>query len=98
MATLLAHASETPLPPSSVSQVAIPEPLEALVLECLAKKPTDRPPSAAELSRRLDAAVAADSWDQEQAAQWWQRHQPARQQALSSPSQDAPVKVTKVLQ
>ena len=32
---------------------AIPEELEALVLECLAKQPEDRPSSAADVSRRL---------------------------------------------
>jgi serine/threonine-protein kinase len=81
LATILAHVEEKPMPPSQVSEIAIPEQLDALVLECLEKKPADRPASAAELSRRLANAVDADGWDQEKAARWWELHQPVREEA-----------------
>jgi len=98
MATIMAHVNDAPAPPSSVSEIAIPGKLEALVLECLEKKPTDRPASAAELSRRLKAVSTTDIWDQERAARWWEAHKPAREEAHSSSSQEAAVKVTKALQ
>ena len=97
MATILAHVNDTPMPPSRVSEIAIPEPLDALVLECLEKKPADRPASAAELSRRLAEAVSADGWDQEQAAQWWAIHKPASEQEPPSLSRQATMKVTRAL-
>jgi eukaryotic-like serine/threonine-protein kinase len=95
MATILAHVNDQPTPPSSVSEIAIPEQLEALVLECLEKKPTDRPASAAELSRRLDAVVVEDGWDQERAAHWWETHKPTHQEANSSSSHEAAVTITR---
>ena len=93
MATILAHVRDTPVPPSQVSEIAIPEQLDALVLECLEKKPADRPASAAELSHRLAEAVA-DSWDEEAAARWWEIHKPAREEADPSLNRQATVKVT----
>jgi len=97
MATILAHVKEKPMPPSHISEITIPEQLDALVLECLEKKPADRPASAAELSRRLARVVGADGWDQEKAARWWKLHQPAREEADPSLSRQATVKVTRAL-
>jgi serine/threonine protein kinase len=94
MATILAHAKDTPVPPSSVGELAIPEALEVLVLECLAKDPADRPASAAELSRRLGSAVAGEPWDQERAARWWQTHKPERAEAATATG-ELSAKVTK---
>jgi len=51
--TILQHLQNAPEPPSRRTTRAIPEELEALVLECLAKQPEDRPSSAADVSRRL---------------------------------------------
>ena len=48
----------------------MPPDLEQLVLNCLAKKPEDRPQSAAELDRRL-AAVDVEPWTDVHAQQWW---------------------------
>jgi len=84
LATILAHLEELPAPPSSITELAIPEPLDALVVACLQKAPNDRPASAAEVSRRLEAAVAADSWDQTRAAHWWRTHAPAPHAAPAS--------------
>jgi len=46
------------------------------VLACLAKKPDDRPRSAAELERML-GEIEVEPWSEEAATQWWQMHQPA---------------------
>jgi eukaryotic-like serine/threonine-protein kinase len=54
--------------------VDVPAALDALVLECLDKNPERRPPTTAELRRRLeDCCVAA--WTAENARDWWKQHQ-----------------------
>ncbi len=73
---LLQHISATPAPPSSRIELPIPPAMDELVLACLAKRPADRPASAAELARRLAAAAGPDPWSQERARAWWDRHHP----------------------
>ncbi len=64
------HLMDEPVPPSQRSDIFIPPELEQLVLACLAKKPQDRPDSAAELGRSL-AAIDVEPWSQQQAMEWW---------------------------
>lgn len=64
-----AHVNEAvpPLPDS------VPPEVRAVVMEMLAKKPADRPPSARDLARRLDRIVVnlpADSWDPRETPTW----------------------------
>ena len=64
-----AHVNE-PVPPLPNS---VPAEVNAVVMELLAKKPADRPPSAREVARRLDRIVVnlpADSWDPRQTPTW----------------------------
>lgn len=56
VATASAHLHEPP-PPLSRQAGPLPTGLEDLVMRVLSKKPDDRPPSAAELSRELRALV-----------------------------------------
>jgi serine/threonine-protein kinase len=93
MATILAHVNDTPLPPSSASEIAIPAALEAVVLQCLEKKPDARPSSAGQLALSLEAATASGSWDQERAAKWWESHKPVRREPPATGREAA--KVTK---
>ncbi|HEY4183021.1 MAG TPA: serine/threonine-protein kinase [Kofleriaceae bacterium] len=62
--------------PLSARGVEVPPALEAVVLACLAKKPDDRPQSAAELRRRLEAC-SVDGWDTGHAGAWWNANQGA---------------------
>ena len=47
-----------------------PAGMDRLVLDCLAKRPEDRPATAAELSRRL-AALDVEPWTDADAHDWW---------------------------
>ena len=64
---LYGHVNHLPDAPSKHAPHAIPEALDAIVLDCLAKDPANRPASALEVGRRL-AAVDLPQWTQEQAA------------------------------
>jgi len=64
------HLQAAPIPPSQRGPFAVPPDLEQLVLSCLAKKPEDRPQTAAELNRRL-AVADVEPWTDVHAQQWW---------------------------
>ncbi len=70
------HLHDAPVPPSRRSELPVPPALDQLVLACLAKKPEDRPSSAAALERALAAIDAGPTWDEERAMRWWQVNQP----------------------
>jgi serine/threonine-protein kinase len=72
---IVAHINEQPSPPSAHTELPVPEALDALVLECLAKEPEGRPASAGELARRLDSIELPTQWTDERAARWWNSHQ-----------------------
>jgi serine/threonine-protein kinase len=73
-ALLVDHVHTPPTPPSSRTELPIPEALDRLVLECLEKDPARRPQTARELSRRLAEAVAPEAWTEERAKSWWSTH------------------------
>jgi eukaryotic-like serine/threonine-protein kinase len=68
------HLNTEPPRLSDRADQPIPADLEALVHECLAKDPQQRPADAAELARRLAAVDIQPGWDQEAARAWWQAH------------------------
>jgi eukaryotic-like serine/threonine-protein kinase len=72
MEICMKHAKETPEAPSARRGRPISPDLEALLLRCLAKSPSDRPGDAAELLRELDACVVEGEWSAAAAAAWWQ--------------------------
>jgi serine/threonine protein kinase len=53
---LIAHASQTPPTPASLG-VDVPEPLERLLMQMLAKEPSDRPQTMGEVASSLRAMV-----------------------------------------
>jgi serine/threonine-protein kinase len=76
MKLLLAHVHTPPEPPSSRSEIPIPQDLDALVLSCLAKDREHRPKSARDLLQRLDALTLQHPWTDERARNWWRVHLP----------------------
>jgi hypothetical protein len=60
-----------PDPPSARLGAPVSSDLEALLLDCLAKRPEDRPASANVLRERLRACATASRWTNARAAQWW---------------------------
>ena len=76
MEFLIQHTQATPRPPSARTELPIPKELDAIVLACLAKDPSDRPQTARELARRLEAVPVSHEWTADVARAWWERHQP----------------------
>jgi len=70
------HLHTTPVPPSVRLGRALDPTLETVILQCLAKAPADRPPSAMALHDALGASAACADWTNELARQWWSRHRP----------------------
>lgn len=66
------HLHNDPVPPSMRAHRPVPEPIEALVLDCLAKDPARRPASADALMRRIEACEReVGEWTPAQAESWW---------------------------
>jgi serine/threonine-protein kinase len=70
------HISDTPEPPSTRTELAVPLELDELVLACLAKDPDDRPATAGDLGRRLAELRFEEPWSEERAMRWWETHLP----------------------
>jgi serine/threonine protein kinase len=74
---VMVHHAHTPPPrPSLRVGWPIPGPLEDLLMECLEKDPTRRPPSAEVVSTRLNAVPLTSAWTPERAEHWWATHRP----------------------
>ena len=85
MQQILKHLQAAPVPPSTRLGRPLPDELERLVLDCLAKNPGDRPPDATALGERLTAA-GADRWTQEDARRWWETtFTPAGESRIEAP-------------
>ena len=67
------HLHTAPEPPSSRIDTAIPDALEALIMDCLRKSPDTRPQSAAEVAERL-TKISAGVWTDADAERWWSDH------------------------
>jgi serine/threonine-protein kinase len=86
LATVLKHIQEEPTPPSSRSELAIPESLETLILACLAKDPARRPQSAEALAEALTRSLdSGEPWTARMATEWWELHLPQGAMQIPSP-------------
>jgi serine/threonine-protein kinase len=74
---MLQHIQSAPVPPSEVTEVSVPPELDRILLQCLSKKPEDRPRDPATLAKMLEAVPARDCWTKERADHWWETHLPA---------------------
>jgi serine/threonine-protein kinase len=83
LAMAVAHAKEAPVPPSLKSELLIPEELDRIILDCLAKDPDDRPQSAVDLSMRLAQCESERPWTDHLARQWWDMHLPKTERATA---------------
>ena len=79
------HLQAEPTPPSDRLGQPVPADLEALLLECLAKEPSDRPTSAQEVCDRLRACACAGAWSAEDATRWWDRREVSRRDTPAAP-------------
>ncbi len=73
MKVIWAHAQEIPVAPSQHNVNILPE-LEAIVMKCLAKNPSDRYASTEELSIQLGSVQFSRRWNAKLAEQWWEAH------------------------
>jgi hypothetical protein len=76
METMMQHAHDAPTPPSEHTEIAIPEALDRIILDCLAKDPADRPATADVLASRLAAIRTRGEWTPQDANEWWNMHHP----------------------
>jgi len=83
-----AHVHKEPIPPSKRIGRPISQPLEAIILSCLAKEPADRPQHAAELRDQLIACSELEPWTEDKAMWWWQSHPNVLAASFSSGEED----------
>jgi serine/threonine-protein kinase len=76
MAMVVAHSSEIPRPLSKRTEIEVPEGLERIVMQCLAKSPDDRPQTARALSDMIGALEIAGKWTEERKQEWWHKYAP----------------------
>lgn len=76
---LLQHVENEPERPSTRTQGGVSPDLEELLMRCLAKKPSARPPTAAALEKSLAGCVHASAWTREMAEEWWSRRRQIEQ-------------------
>ncbi len=76
MQALIDHVHTEPVPPSARLGQPLTKELDRLVLDCLRKKPEDRPSDASELLERIESSRLAGTWSNTHARSWWQARLP----------------------
>ncbi len=79
------QVNELPLPPSERLGRPCSADLEAIIMQCLAKSPAQRPPGADALEAALAHCMSAGTWTLENAEKWWR---------VNSVSTEIPTEVT----
>jgi serine/threonine protein kinase len=71
--SLAYHVVHTPAAPiEQAAKFETPAKLAQIVMQCLAKRPDDRPQSATAIAAVLDALTAETPWPQHAARAWWE--------------------------
>jgi serine/threonine-protein kinase len=73
---IIDHVKTVPERPKVVSELPIPDELDALVMKCLEKEPGDRFQSAEEVKDALCAVPLENGWSRRKAREWWSLHAP----------------------
>jgi serine/threonine-protein kinase len=76
IAVVLSHLDQAPPRPSEHAPGPVPEALEQVLLDCLAKDPAARPKNMQVLAVRLSSIAFEEAWTQERASHWWVTHAP----------------------
>jgi len=70
--TLLSkQVKESPVPPSERMGKPVSKDLEQLLMQCLAKNPQERPPTADAMEEALSRCSSAGAWTLQEAEEWW---------------------------
>ncbi len=84
MAMVVAHSKDKPSPPSSRTELEVPQGLERVIMQCLEKDPMSRPPDARALSKMLGDAAPKGHWSEDAVAEWWRLHGPPPAETASA--------------
>lgn len=76
IAMAMAHVHDVPAPPSTRTELPVPQQMDDLILRCLAKRPEERPGSAGALAEALRGVALEERWTAADAEGWWARHLP----------------------
>lgn len=76
IAMVMSHLDKQPARASEQAPGPIPEALDQLLLDCLAKDPAARPSSMQTLAARLSGLSFELPWTQERASEWWLSNAP----------------------
>jgi serine/threonine-protein kinase len=85
MQALIDHVHAEPVPPSARLGKPLPRELDHFVLDCLRKRPEDRPRDAAALLDRILTIPAGGVWTNAHARAWWQARLPELAAPLDAP-------------
>jgi serine/threonine-protein kinase len=72
------HLTDPPPRASAHSRFEIPGALDSLLIDCLQKKPDERPSSVDVVRRRLEEIPLAAPWNRDRAETWWKERAGAR--------------------
>ena len=90
MRVVLSHAHDIPANPSTINPAIEPQ-LEAIIMGCLSKDPSDRPVNVSALRQALKTCVTSEKWNFEDSANWWGHHGcPVKKQLDSQVLDDGP--------
>ncbi len=70
------HTLESPVSPRQFRDRPLSSELEAVIMQCLAKPPNERPSGAEDLRRRIISCTPTEPWTDTDAQLWWSQPRP----------------------